>query len=295
MLILFYISFIEITWVDVLDIGLVGYLLFQLYKFMRDTIATRILIGFLVIYFSFLIARAAGMELMSSILEQFRNVGVVALLVLFQQEIRKFLLMVGKTTIFEKGGLFQTFPWRKAAEATHENYLQFTPIVEAAKSMAASHTGALIVFAKNNDLKVYADSGDMIDALVSKRLLLSVFNKHSPMHDGAMIIEKNRIRAARCILPVSDRRDIPANFGLRHRAAIGLSEMTDAVVLIISEETGQISLVKNGHLEHNLSVQELRSKLSHFILEVSEKTDEPTILTEVKEALTDLRGKQVEV
>ncbi len=288
----FYISFIEVTWVDVIDIGLVGYLLFQLYKLMRGSMAIRIFIGFLVIYCSSLFAKAAGMELITAILEQFRNLGAIALVILFQQEIRKFLLMLGKTTLLDKDS-FISLPWRKASNATHEKSVSFSPIIDAAKAMAASHTGALIVFAKHSNLNFYEDSGDLIDALPSKRLLISIFNKHSPMHDGAMIIEKNRIKAVRCILPVSERNNIPAHFGLRHRAAIGISEVTDAVVLVVSEETGQISLVRNGNLEHNLSIQELRSKLNHYILDTVEKTEESPVFGEVQEALEDLRGKKV--
>ena len=254
--------------------------------------AIRIFIGFLVIYCSSLLAKAAGMELITAILEQFRNLGAIALVILFQQEIRKFLLMLGKTTLFDKDS-FISFPWRKAATVTQEKSVSFTPVIEAAKAMSASHTGALIAFARHTDLHFYADSGDVIDALLSKRLLLSIFNKHSPMHDGAMIIEKNRIQAVRCILPVSDRTNIPAHFGLRHRAAIGLTEASDAVVLVVSEETGQISLVKNGVLEHNLSPQELRTKLTQFILDLPDKVEDAPILGDVREVLEDMRGKKV--
>jgi diadenylate cyclase len=296
MIYIFYIGFIEVTWVDVLDIALVGYLLFQLYRFIRGSVATRIFIGFLVIYVAFLLARAAGMELMTSILEQFRNVGIIALLILFQQEIRKFLLVIGKTTAFDRGTMFRGSSWRRAAETTHEPGLNLMPLCEAAKNMAASHTGALIALAKNADLKFYADSGDEIDALISKRLLLAIFNKNSPMHDGAVIIEHNRVRAARCILPVSERNDIPAQYGLRHRAAIGLSEVTDATVLVVSEETGQISLVRNGEIYHNLSPQELRTRLAEFMLEKPDPTlPEPSMLTEVKEVIEDMRGRKVEI
>ncbi len=121
------------------------------------------------------------------------------------------------------------------------------------------------MFAQRADLKYFVDSGDLIDALVSKRLLISIFNKFSPLHDGAAIISQNRIRAARCILPVSERQDIPARYGLRHRAAVGLTEGTDALVVVVSEETGQVSLVKSGNLIHNLSLQELRTHLNQHL------------------------------
>jgi diadenylate cyclase len=267
MRLLFTIGFLQITWVDVIDICLVSYLLYQLYKLVRGSVAVKVFLGFLSIYFSFLIVKAAGMRLLTQILGQFMGVGVIALLILFQQEIRKFLLLIGKTTAFNNDTLFRAFPWRRSSV---EKSLNITPILEAVKNMAAAHVGALIVIAQDSDLKFYAESGDELDAVVSKRLLLSIFNKYSPMHDGAVIIHKGRIQAARCILPVSENDEIPAAFGLRHRAAIGLSEVADAIVLVVSEETGQISLVRSGELLHNLSTQELRSKLNLYLFEEDE-------------------------
>jgi diadenylate cyclase len=245
----------------------VSYLLYQLYKLVRGSVAVKVFLGFLSIYFSFLLVKAAGMRLLTQILGQFMGVGVIALLILFQQEIRKFLLLIGKTTAFNNENFFKGFPWRKTVIAKN---LNITPLVEAIKNMAAAHVGALIVIAQDSDLKFYAESGDELDAVVSKRLILCIFNKYSPMHDGAVIISKGRVQAARCILPVSENDEIPAAFGLRHRAAIGLTEVTDAIVLVVSEETGQVSLVRNGELIHNLSMQELRSKLNLYLFEEDE-------------------------
>jgi diadenylate cyclase len=289
----FYIGFLEVNWIDLLDIGLVGYLLFQLYKLVRNSVATRIFVGFLTIYLAYLLTRLAGMELLTSILEQFKNVGVIALLVLFQQEIRKSLLILGKTTIFDRDSVFRNLPWRRAAHVTHEGAIHLQAVFEAVKHMSSTHTGALIVFARNSDLKFYAESGDLIDATISKRLILSIFNKNSPMHDGAVIIRNNRIWAARCILPVSERQSIPAQFGLRHRAAVGLTELTDAIVLVASEETGQVSLVKDGELFHNLSPQELRNKLADFMLG-KEDAKGTEASTDLREPLQDRRSRQVE-
>jgi uncharacterized protein (TIGR00159 family) len=267
MRLLFTIGFLQISWLDVIDICLVSYLLYQLYKLVRGSVAVKVFLGFLSIYFSFLIVKAAGMSLLTQILGRFMDVGVIALLILFQQEIRKFLLLIGKTTAFNNENFFRGFPWRKSVV---EKGLNITPVLEAVKNMAAAHVGALIVIAQDSDLKFYAESGDELDAVVSKRLLLSIFNKYSPMHDGAVIIHKGRIQAARCILPVSESDQIPAAFGLRHRAAIGLSEVADAIVLVVSEETGQISIVRSGELLHNLSIQELRSKLNLYLFEEDE-------------------------
>ncbi|MFC5271269.1 diadenylate cyclase CdaA [Adhaeribacter terreus] len=261
---LFTIGFMDIGWIDVLDVLLVTILLYQLYKLMTGSVALKIFVGFLSIYLTYLIVKAAGMELLTAILGQFMGVGVIAGIILFQQEIRKFLLLIGKTTAFNNEKLFRGFPWRREETTDRMN---LTPFIEAAKSLAGKNTGALIVFAKSSELQFYADSGDFLDAAISKRLLLSIFNKTSPLHDGAVIIASNRIKAARCILPVTESEDVPASLGLRHRAAIGLSEVTDSVILVVSEETGQISIVNEGTVYRNLSSSDLRSKLNQFLFE----------------------------
>lgn len=266
---LFTIGFLEINWLDIIDILLVTVLLYQLYKVLTGSVALKIFVGLLSVYLLYLVVKAAGMELLTIILGQFMGVGVLAMIILFQQEIRRFLMMIGKTTAFNNDKFFLGFPWRKPET---ENRLNLTPFIEAAKSLAGKNTGALIVFARSSELKFYAESGDMIDAVVSKRLLLSIFNKTSPLHDGAVIIAGNRIKAARCILPVTENNDVPASMGLRHRAAIGLSEVTDSVVLVVSEETGQISLVRNGEVYRNLAASDLRSKLNHFLFDIEPKS-----------------------
>jgi uncharacterized protein (TIGR00159 family) len=266
---LFTIGFLEVNWLDIVDVLLVTILLYQLYKVLTGSVALKIFIGFLSIYLLFLVVKALGMELLTIILGQFMGVGVLAALILFQQEIRRFLLMIGKTTAFNNEKLFRGFPWRKTDDS---NRISLSPFIEAAKSLAGKNTGALIVFARSSELKLYAESGDLIDAAISKRLLLSIFNKNSPLHDGAVIIADNRIKAARCILPVTESKDIPASMGLRHRAAIGLTEITDSVVLVVSEETGQISLVRNGQVYRNLAASDLRSKLNHFLFDIEPKT-----------------------
>jgi len=261
---LFNIGFLEIGFKDVIDIIAVTILIYQVYKLMRGSMAVKVFLGFLSLYLTYLIVNAAQMELLSAILGQFMGVGVLAVIILFQQEIRKFLLIIGKSTTFRRENLFNNFPWvKKEAKET----FNVTAVIEAAKSMGASNTGALIVFSKTSELKFYIDSGDRIDGIISKRLLLSIFNKNSPLHDGAVIIYNGKISAARCILPVSDQDNLPAQFGLRHRAAIGMSEVTDTLVLVVSEETGQMSIVRNGKVFHNLSAQELRKKINQFFSE----------------------------
>ncbi|GAA4434980.1 diadenylate cyclase CdaA [Pontibacter saemangeumensis] len=267
MIFLFSIGFLEIELLDIIDILLVTVLLYQLYKLLTGSVALKIFLGLLSIYLLYLVVRAAGMELLSIILGQFMGVGVLAAIILFQPEIRRFLLMIGKTTAFNNDRFFRGFPWRRE----QAEKLSLTPFIEAAKSLAGKNTGALIVFSKSSELKYYAESGDLIDAVISKRLLMAIFNKNSPLHDGAVIISGNRIKAARCILPVSENQDIPASMGLRHRAAIGLTEITDSIVLVVSEETGQIALVRNGEAYRNLSSADLRLKLNQFLFDTDQR------------------------
>jgi diadenylate cyclase len=265
LILLFKIGFVEISWIDVIDIMLVSFLLYQLYKLMRGSIAVKIFLGLLSIYLFYLIVKALKMELLTAILGQFIGVGVIAALILFQQEIRKFLLLVGKTTAFNNENFFKRWPWKKSFKT--KETLNLNPIVESARILGSTNTGALVVFAKGSELKFYAESGDILDAQISKRLLISIFQKSSPLHDGAVIISGGRLKAARCILPVSESNELPASFGLRHRAAIGMTEVTDSVVMVVSEETGQISLAVNGRMDTNLSKSELKSKLNYYLYE----------------------------
>lgn len=264
----FNIGFLEVSWVDVIDILLVGFLLYQLYKLMKGSVAVKIFLGILSLYLIYLIVKSAQMELLSIILGQFMGVGVIAAIILFQPEIRKFLLLIGRTTSLNKENIFKNFAlWKKKEQAKG---LNVTPVIEAVKALGGSNTGALIVFTKDSELKFYAESGDLIDAIISKRLLISIFNKYSPLHDGAVIIYNGKITAARCILPVSDKDDLAADFGLRHRAAIGMTETTDSLVLIVSEETGQLSISRQGELISNLSPQEIRKAINTYLFEEEE-------------------------
>jgi uncharacterized protein (TIGR00159 family) len=262
---LFKIGFLEIGFKDILDILLVTVLLIQVYKLMQGTVAIRVFMGFLFLYLIYLVVNALQMELLSTILGQFMGVGVIAAIILFQQEIRKFLLIMGRTSFFQEGKLIKNVRfWSQNGKAHRAN---ITPIVEAVKSLAGSNTGALLVLSYDSPLKFYAESGDGMDSLLSKRLLMAIFNKYSPLHDGAVIIHKDRIVAARCILPVTERDDIPAQYGLRHRAGLGMSENTEAFIIVVSEETGQISSMRNGVVSHNISSQELRKQINQYLNE----------------------------
>jgi uncharacterized protein (TIGR00159 family) len=261
MIFLFKIGFLEVSWVDVIDIGLVSVLLYQVYKLIRGSIAVNIFLGILALYLVYLIVRAAQMELLTMILGQFMGVGVLAMIILFQPEIRKFLLVIGRGTEFREN-IFKTISnWR------HEYHDDFdiSQVIEAVKTLKASKTGALMVFSRDTELKFYAQTGDALDAEVNKRLLLSIFNKNSPLHDGAVIIYKGRIRAARCVLPVSENDHLPPNFGLRHRAAVGMSESTDTLVLAVSEETGRLVLARNGKYLRALKLKQIEQKILDYL------------------------------
>ena len=261
MIFLFKIGFLEVSWVDFIDIALVSILLYQVYKLIRGSIAVNIFLGILSLYLVYLIVRAAQMELLATILGQFMGVGVLAMIILFQPEIRKFLLVIGRGTEFREN-IFKTIAnWR------HEYHDDFDvqEVMEAIKTLKGTKTGALIVFSRDTELKFYAQTGDALGAEVNKRLLLSIFNKNSPLHDGAVIIHKGRIEAARCVLPVTENDNLPAHFGLRHRAAVGMSENTDTLVLAISEETGRLILARNGKYLRLLKLKHVEQKILDYL------------------------------
>jgi uncharacterized protein (TIGR00159 family) len=262
MILAFKIGFLEVGWVDLIDISLVAVLLYQVYKLIRGSIAVNIFLGILALYLVYLIVRAAQMELLATILGQFMGVGVLAMIILFQPEIRKFLLLIGRTTEFNRDSIFRGLTnWN----AEHPDDFDVHELIEAAKSLKATRTGALIVFSRDIELKFYAETGDPLDAKVNKRLLLSIFNKSSPLHDGAIIIYKGRIKAARCVLPVSENDHLPTHFGLRHRSAIGMSETTDTLVMAISEETGRLILSRNGKYIRGLRLKQVEQKILEYL------------------------------
>ena len=255
----FPIQFLRFGWIDAADVLLVTVLLYQLYKLLRGSVALNVALGLASLYLVYLVVKAVGLELLTKILGQFMSVGVLASIILFQQEIRRFLLNLGNASAWQR---LRAWRWGRADAVVA---LPLGPFVEAAKSLGKAYTGALICFQQTSDLASYAESGDRLDAEVSKRLLLTIFNKTSPLHDGAVVVANGRLQAARCILPVSENPDVPASMGLRHRAAIGLSEITDAVVLVVSEETGAMSLVRHGTVLRGLSAVELRARLEEWL------------------------------
>ena len=261
-LFLFQIGFLTVEWTDLVDVALVTVLLYQVYKLIRGSIAVNIFLGILALYLTYLLVKALQMELLATILGQFMGVGVLAMIILFQPEIRKFLLMIGKTAERNRENIFKAFTnWRKGYAAE----MDLQDVVEAAKTLKAMRTGALIVFSRDTDLRFYIETGEPLDAKVGKGLLLSIFNKQSPLHDGAVIIHEGRIQAARCVLPVSERESLPSQFGLRHRSAVGMSEVTDTLVMAISEETGRLILARNGRILRGLKLKQVEQKIREYL------------------------------
>lgn len=261
MILLFKIGFLDVTWVDLVDIGLVSILLYQVYKLIRGSIAVNIFLGILALYLIYLIVRAAQMELLATILGQFMGVGVLAMIILFQPEIRKFLLVIGRGTEFRDNFLKSLTNWR----GEYNDETDVHQIMEACKTLKGTKTGALIVFSRDTALKFYAETGDPLDAEITKSLIISIFNKTSPLHDGAIIVHKGRVKAARCVLPVSENDHLPAHFGMRHRAAVGMSESTDTLVLAISEETGRLILARNGKFLRALKLKQVEEKVLAYL------------------------------
>ncbi len=261
MIFVFKIGFLEVSWVDFIDISLVSILLFQVYKLIRGSIAVNIFLGILALYLIYLIVRAAEMELLANILGQFMGVGVLAMIILFQPEIRKFLLVIGRSTEFRENFFKTLSNWRN----TYQEDFDIQQVIEAIKTLKATKTGALIVFSRDIELRFYIETGDSLNAEITRRLLLAIFNKNGPLHDGAVIIHKGRIKAARCILPVSENDHLPGHFGLRHRAAVGMSESTDTLIMAVSEETGRLILARNGTYLRNLKLRQVEKKILDYL------------------------------
>ena len=254
---LFHLGFLSVRLLDLLDILIVSFLLYKAYQLLKGGTAINIFIGIVSMYMLwFLFVKIFEMQLLGAILGQFMSVGVLALIIVFQQEVRRFLVILGSSSFTGKDSFTRKIlPWNWKEEQVITADL--IPVIKACESMSNSKTGAILVLSRTTDLKFFENSGDAMDADLSKRLIESIFFKNSPLHDGAAIIRNNKIKAARCVLPVTDNNDLPAHLGMRHRAALGITEQSDAISIIVSEETGNISVAKNGFLENNLSVHDL--------------------------------------
>ncbi len=254
-------SFLEFNFVDVLDIILVAFLLFYLYKLVKGTVAINIFLGIVIIYFMYQLTITLKMNVLSNILGNFISVGFFALIVVFQQEIRKFLLLLGSTNYTSRQSFLRYFNFLNQ-EDDHIVELDLSLFANACENMAKDKTGAIIVLERSNNLDFVKSTGDTAQIELSAQILESIFYKNSPLHDGAIIIKGNKITATRIVLPVSDSNSIPSRFGLRHKAGLGISEKTDALVIVISEERGEIIYIKNGSFQRFDSAEKLKRSLS---------------------------------
>jgi len=260
-LLLFIFDFLKIRFVDIVDILLVASLIFILYRLLKGTIAANIFFGLLSIYFIWILVKALNMNLLSAILGQFLGVGVLLILIVFQQEVRKFLLLIGQRNFFMQLISIRTLqPW-KWKFTSNTVSLNYNEIIRSCSHLSKNLTGAIIVLTKSTELRGFASTGVLLDAELSSKILESIFHKNSPLHDGAIIIVKNRIRAASCILPVSENNKLQDNLGLRHRAGLGITEVSDAIAIIVSEENGSISFAEHGQIQYNISLKVLRDLL----------------------------------
>lgn len=235
-------DFLDYTFLDILDVVLVAIFLYYIYKLLRGTVAINIFIGITIIFLMWKITQTLEMEMLSGILGTLIGGGVIALIVVFQQEIRKFLLMLGTTNFASKKSFLKQLKFLKS-EINLETDVD--TIVSSCIAMGKVKTGALLVFERDQKLDFVTSTGDKMNAEVNGPILESIFYKNSPLHDGATIIKGNMIIATRVVLPLSNK-DIPTRFGLRHRAAVGITEKSDALCLVVSEETGKISYIKDG-------------------------------------------------
>ena len=248
------IAFITIRFLDILDIILVAFILYQLYRLIRGTVAFNIVIGLFSLYLFWLIVRALDMELLGSIMGQFIGVGVLALIIVFHPEIRKFLVFIG--TNYNVNRVLSIDKLFGSGKTKTINRQQIDNLVDACVSMGKSKTGALIVIAGNSELGEQIQSGESLNSKISSSLIRTIFFKNSPLHDGAIIIKGNKIAAAACILPLT-QKELDKALGLRHRAAIGITENSDALTIVVSEERGSISVSHKGEIRRRISKETL--------------------------------------
>jgi uncharacterized protein (TIGR00159 family) len=250
--------FIDIRWLDIVDVLLVAILLFELYNLLRGTVAINILFGIVALFLFWQIVNALQMELLSQILGAFISVGFIALIVIFQPEIRRFLLALGRPAFIQRKNRRFLF-WR--INFKEEKIFDLDPIIVACQRMADNRTGALIVICRQHELDQYIDTGEVLDAKISSPLLESIFVKSGPLHDGAIIIRHQKVKAAASILPVSTNASLSRRLGLRHRAGVGITEQSDAISIMVSEETGNIAYAVEGKLTQKVQPAALKDFL----------------------------------
>ena len=256
---LFEIGFLTFTVNDLLDIGLVTYVLYKVYNLLRGSLVLRVIGLVLSLFFLGKLVSLLELRMLTTILESFLNLGALALVIIFAPEIRRFLTSISKDTLIDKM-LRQINPNLMQNGSTKEE------IMASLKTVKASGVGALIVVLGNDLLAEIQETGDQLDAQVSSRLIIAIFQKQSPLHDGAMLLHNDKITAVRCILPISQRVDLAPELGIRHRAGLGMSEQSDALIIIVSEERREIGLAIKGKLERNVSFERVEEAISQHYL-----------------------------
>ena len=252
--------FFEFGIKDIIDIFLVALMLYYIYRLMKESRSLNVFIGILIFVIVWLfVSQVLEMKLLGAIMDKLVSVGVIALIILFQEEIRKFLYTLGA---HQRMKVLMKFFSSNSSSSENVDKTAIMPIVLACMSMSKGKVGALIVIERSAPLDDIVDTGDKIDANINQRLIENIFFKNSPLHDGAMVISAKRVKAAGCILPVSHNLDIPKDLGLRHRAAMGISQESDAIAIVVSEETGNISVAIKGNFQVRLSAEQLESILT---------------------------------
>lgn len=257
-------GFLQLSLADILDILLLALLIYIIFRWIRGTSAMSIFVAIISLYVIRVIVSAFNMKLMTNIMETVLDVGLIAVIVIFQPEIRKFLMRLGSRYMNSRQGkvIVDKILGKDRKSTNISGSDAVNDLTEACRRMSEDRTGALIVIAHKASLEEIISTGDRIDAAIHRRLIMNLFFKNSPLHDGALIISGGRITAARCTLPITERTNIPANFGMRHKAAIGITEETDADAIVVSEETGKISFVKGGVVTPIKNINELKLLLN---------------------------------
>jgi uncharacterized protein (TIGR00159 family) len=261
---MFKIGFLPVRIWDILDILIVGYLMYQIYRLLRGNIAFNIFVGVLTLYVVWWLVDQLNMDLLGAVLDQFVKVGVIILIIIFQPEVRRFLLFLGNSTLRQRSNFLGRIIDRNF-EGTEQKENSVQAIKKAMLRMSRSKTGALIVLSKGLNLEGLINSGILLDAQISDSLLESIFNKSSPLHDGAVILDNGKIKLASSILPISESHELPSSAGLRHRAAVGISERANVAAFVVSEETGMISFAYQGKLKRRLEEDDIVGLLNQHL------------------------------
>ena len=259
-------GFLQLSIADILDILLLGLIIFFLFRWIRGSSAMSIFVAIVSLYVIRVLVSAFNMRLMTAIMDMVLDVGMLALIVIFQPEIRKFLIRLGNRYMNStRGKAILDRITGKVNKKTLASSEAVNDLTEACRRMSEEKTGALIVIAHKNPLEEVISTGDRIDAAIHRRLIMNLFFKNSPLHDGALVIAGGRIVAVRCTLPITENKNLPANYGMRHKAAIGITEESDAEVVVVSEETGRISFVKGGRVTTIQNINELKLLLTESL------------------------------